>query len=385
MTHHSATESIPADATLALLLRAALIEDASALETFAAWKQAAGFVEYSDVDFLATYLLPCVYTNFSRMTLADPWLAQLAGLHRYHLAKNAARKRTLLKLLERMTAGRLPFLLSGGFGLLTGQYFSDLGERPFLDAELILAPADGLPTRQVLESLGWHATTALTPVAGWRSESWRGPDGQMLQIHFRWLPRPYPVVGIHHLLRHARSADFSGLAVHIPDATDLLLSTCVGGWRVQGDRARQFLWVADAIRILQRSKNELDWNRLWCDSRSLGVLHPVCGALAYLRATFQMTVDDARLAATRPVKIMSAGMGPYEDRLDSENGSAAGKSRRRRPWDGYLVAEQAAGRMPSASGMLRYLGWRISLRLRKAAGFAPAPRPVALNIPIAVE
>ncbi len=48
---------------------------------FTQWKRAAGFVEYSDVDFFATYLLPSVYGNLTRAGIADPWSPQLFGLH----------------------------------------------------------------------------------------------------------------------------------------------------------------------------------------------------------------------------------------------------------------------------------------------------------------
>ncbi len=79
------------DATQELLLRAALVEGQTGHDAFTQWKRAAGFVEYSDVDFFATYLLPSVYGNLTRAGIADPWSPQLFGLHRYHWTRNATR------------------------------------------------------------------------------------------------------------------------------------------------------------------------------------------------------------------------------------------------------------------------------------------------------
>src|ERR1700676_4195617 len=133
-----ALESVWPTAMQELLLRAALADGPAARDALAEWKQATGFAQYADVDFLSTCLLPCVYANFKRSGVADPWLAQLAGLHRYHWTRNAAAMRTLLDLVGQLNARGLQFVLWGGFALLAGQYFSDLGERPLLDAELIL-------------------------------------------------------------------------------------------------------------------------------------------------------------------------------------------------------------------------------------------------------
>jgi hypothetical protein len=354
-----------------LLLRAALNEGEPAREAFVEWKQATGFAQYADVDFLSTYLLPCVYGNLARSGTAEPWLAQMAGLHRYHWAQNAARQRTLIAVAERLHASGLQFVLWGGFALWAGRYLDDLGQRPRLDWELLLAPSDGLLARRMLTSLGWRASTAaLPPVAGWRSEGWHGPEDRTIQVHFRWLPKPYPVVGIGRLLRHARVVDLGGLPLYIPDATDLLLQACVGGRRFQGCSAGRFLWVADAVRILRGSRSELDWDRLLRESRPLCTLFALREALEYLRAAFDAPIPDAWLAEAWEVNIPRSERRPFERLVKRRSSSAARLAMLRRPLAGYVAAEQAAGRTPSAGGLLHYFAWRASLRMQKATRFA---------------
>ena len=369
INRHVEFESLWPSAAQELLLRAALCEGAQAREAFTAWKQARGFAEYADVDYLSTSLLPSVYGNFTRSEISDPWLPQMAGLHRYHWTKNAARQQTLLEVVEHFHAAGLQLVVCGGFALLLGGYFSDLGDRPFLSAELILSPADAPGARRVFASLGWRAAAATPPpVAGWRSEQWRGPDKQTLQVNFRWLPKPYPVVGADRLLRHARTVDFGSVPVHIPDATDLLLQACVCGRRVDMDVRRQFLWVADAMRVLGRSAPRIDWERLWQESRPLCTLFPLRGALEYLRTEFGAPVPENWQANAREVNIPLAELRPFYRSTRQRLGIPAAKAiLSRRPWAGYVAAEQAAGRAPSAGGMFRYLAWRVSQRLRKAA------------------
>jgi hypothetical protein len=370
-------ESLWPTSTQELLLRAALCDGRQAHEAFNAWKNASGFTQYADVDFLSTQLLSCIYGNLERSKIPDPWLPQLAGLHRYHWARNAARQRSLLEIVERFHAVGLEFVVLGGFALLAGKYLGDLGERPLLDAQLVLTPSDAPSAQRVFTSLGWHEAAATPPpVAGWRSEHWRGRDELTVQVHFRWLPTPYPVVGIGRLLRHAALAEFGGVPVRIPDATDLLLHACVCSRLIHEDIRRQFLWVADAIRVLHRSGSNIDWERLWQESRSLCTLFPLRGALEYLRAALDAPVPETWLAKSRQVNIPPAELRPFYRSTRQPFGLPAAGARMNRPWDGYIAAEQAAGRTPSASGLLRYFAWRASVELRKATDFGSKRAPV---------
>jgi hypothetical protein len=354
-----------------LLLRAALCDGGQAHEAFTAWKKSCGFAQYADVDFLSTYLLPCVYGNLARTGISDPWLPQLAGLHRYHWTRNAARKRTLLAVVERFHASGLEFVILGSFALWAGKYFNDLGERPFLDAELILSPSDASSARRLFAALGWRAaTTTPPPVAGWRSEPWCGPDDQTLHVHFRWLPKSYPVVGIGRLLQYATIAEFGGVPLHIPDATDLLLQACVCSRRFQEDIGRQALWIADALRVLQRSGSQIDWERLWEESRRLCTLSPLRCALEYLRTALDAPVPETWLVRARQVNIPLAELHPFYRSIKHRTGFPAARPTLSRPWNGYVAAEQAAGRAPSAGGLFQYCAWRLSLRLKKATQFA---------------
>ena len=154
-------------------------------------------------------LLSCVYGNLARSRISDPWLPQLAGLHRYHWARNAARQQTACSRSSSVFMRRIGIRGLGSFALLAGKYLGDLGERPFLDAEFVLTPSDG---RECPPSvcLPWLARRGSRATARrWLAIGSSGV-GQMSRRFksFRWLPKPYPVVGIDRLLRHATTRRF---------------------------------------------------------------------------------------------------------------------------------------------------------------------------------
>jgi hypothetical protein len=364
------SKSLFPNSTQELLLRAALCDGAQAREAFESWKKASGFTAYSDVDFLSTQLLSCVYGNLVRCEMPDPWFPQLAGLHRYHWARNAVRQKSLLEVVERFRAVGLEFVVGGSFALLASKYLGDLGERPLLDAAIVVKPSDGASARRVFAALGWSAASAAPPpVAGWRSEEWRGPDALTVQVHYRWLPKPYPVVGTGRLLQNATLVELRGVQFPIPDATDLLLHSCVCSRLVHEDACRQFLWVADAMRVLRRSGSDIDWQRLWRESRPFCTLFPLRGALEYLRKEFDAPVSESWLAKARKVEIAPAELYPFFRSTRQRSDFPHAKRIVNRPWHGYVAAEQAAGRTPSASGLLHYLAWRATVELRKATHF----------------
>ena len=103
--------------------------------------------------------------------------------------------------------------------------------------------------------------------------------------------------------------------------------------------------------VLQRSGPELDWTRLWEESRRLCTLFPLRGALEYLRTNFAAPVPEDWLANARQVNIPQAELHPFYRSTRQRHGfPAAGEILTHRPWAGYVAAEQAAGRAPSRAG-----------------------------------
>jgi hypothetical protein len=355
-------------ATQLLLLRAALGDGRAACDSFAAWKKATGYANYDEIDFASTRHLPMVYRNLACAGHDDPWMNKLVGLHRYHWIQNAGAQQRLLEIAAAFNDGGTQFVAVGGLALWAGHYIDDLGERPMLNGEFLVSNADAPKIRQSLMSLGWRtATRMLPPIAGWQSEWWQSTGRPLVRINFRWLPKPYPVLRLERLLAYAEAAEIASVPLRIPDATDQLLYACVGNRQWRADDAHRTIWVADALRILQRSGSRIDWDRFYLDAtllRSVATLHE---SLAYLQRHFELESPAGWTA-----RATETSVAPEPDWPNPRSGRRSIWSRLvetatvAHPWQDYVAAEQTARREPSAAAWLQYCGWRVRCELSRA-------------------
>ena len=358
-----------------LLLHAAVGNTSRAAERLAAWKRASNLSHYSDISFAATRLLPLVYTNLGRDSKnegnhqqAEPWLGHLMGLHRYHWLQNANRQRDVLEIVAALTDAGVDSVLLGGLPLVAVGCFDDLGERPLMKRQILISPQDATRAREILIGYGWRPPTAMPPVPGWKfTEWWRSGANDILRVRFQWLPKGYPPASAERVLRRSSETTLSGTRVRVPDATDQLLLSCVWNRRQTLDGSYRFVWAADAMRVLQRTEDRIDWDRLLRESQELKILYPIRGSLQYLRDTFHAPVPETFLNAAHGIAISNAecelfwkATGLKPARLLSQPAKSL-----TRPYREYFAAESAAERAPTIGGFLRYWTWRMRSELNR--------------------
>ncbi|MDX1945392.1 MAG: nucleotidyltransferase family protein [Pirellulaceae bacterium] len=327
-----------------LLLRGALARGIASQAALADWKRARGFRYYDEIDFPATLLLPRIHAHLLRAKLADPWSPQLAKLTRYHWLHNTETLRHFVPLLDKLQQAGCRPLLVGGAALLAGAWLDDLQDRPRLDPQLLIPPAEAGVARRVFDALGWHAAR-LAPVAGWRNEFWRGSDGGSVLVRYDWLPRKFPFVGHAEVAAGGTTGELSGRAVLVPSATDLMEQCCVLASQRRPAAGYRLVQLVDAWRVLSRTPNGIDWDRLLEQAREHGSLQSVRESLHYFARNFSAPIPADwlrkidQLAAPR--RSLLAGHGP---------------------WRTYFRAEQAANRQPRGMRALRYAFWRVTRR-----------------------
>lgn len=360
----------------ALLLQAAVGNPARAADNLTAWKNASNFAKYSDVDFAATRLLPLVFSNLKSAeetfdksdNCQEPWLPQLAGLHRYHWLQNAARQRDLLEVTEALANANVDAIVLGGLSLLAAGCFNDLGERPVMKRQILISPKDAMRARKVLSACGWNPPATSPPIAGWKSSEWwtRG-EKEVFRVRYQWLPKGYPSAPVGRLLERSRIASLGGLRIRIPDPTDLLLMACLWNRRQMRDGSHRFVWAADAMRVLQRTQSPFDWNRLLRESREWKTLHPLRESLRYLRNAFGTSVPDNFLEAAFRVPLSDLDCEPFWRAAGPISpGILAPQAKTlARPYREYFAAERAAGRAPTLRGLIYYWTWRVRSELNR--------------------
>lgn len=364
-----ACASLCPSSSQALLLRAAVGDASTASESFRAWKQATGFVHYSDIDFSSSRLLPAVHHNFLRHGITDSWSPQMGALHRYHWLQNTHAQRRLLEAIQYLTASNCQFVVVGGFSLLAAGYYADLGERPQLEPELLVSVADGATVHRALTRMGWHDSAAVpAPVTGWRAEWWRAPDGQTLRVHYRLLPKPFPVVRAEEVLRHSESIDWNGLRLRILDPADALTYACVANRRPARDDSHRFQWALAALRILGRTGDRLDWERLVVESKSRQTMFALRQSLGYLHCAFEIAIPELWHEASQNITSSTDGKQAFfrSTRLWSSLRGELAPSILRWPWSDYASSEKLAGRAPTIAGLLRYWRWHLMCEWTRA-------------------
>jgi hypothetical protein len=342
-----------------LLLRAAVMPGEAGRVALTAWKQLAGCQRYEEIDFAASLVLPSVANNLQRSGLDDSWLPQLAGLTRYHWLHNACRQKQFALLLAELGRGGLAPLVAGPLALVAGGYWPKDVPRPIFAGELLLAASDASSAHEALSLRGWKYSSRVRPqVAGWCSETWRGPQGERLSLHYTLLPRRFPAVAKLDLLNESTAAQVNGVACRAVSAEHLLVQLCVRGhWPGRGNQ-QPLLWLLDAVRMVESQR--LDWDRLLEIAFASHALVPVRETMRYL---------SQRLAAAVPVDwIVAASSRAVSAQEENLLARTVHRKHFRRPlavlgdklWNDYARAEQAAGRPATGLGRLQYAAWQLS-------------------------
>lgn len=353
-----------------LLLGAAIREPSAARESFAAWKLATGYRQYSDIDFESSRLLPLVWHNLGREACDDPWAAQMSGLRRYHWVHNLARQRELWQLIARMNSiGVTPTLLKGQ-ALLWGGYYAEAGLRPMLDADLLVAAEEAAAVSALLTEEGWRRPHARQgrgfPLA--HAENWRQGPRRELDLHAKLLPYPYPAIGAKTISRNGQRFSHGGATFLIPDATDLLWHACVHG-RIYagGDPRRSLLWLADVQRLLTRGQATINWQRLFDAALETRTLLPLREALGYAWARLDAPVPGDWLSRLLSTPLSRAQVRPFFRRVGPRNRYPTLVELWENAWDDYVCWAGSRGDELDPRRFVAYAGRGLLTGLRSGA------------------
>lgn len=292
------------------LLRAALSSQPDFAEHFLMWRNEAGYANYDEIDYTTCRILPMVLKQFLRAGRDDPWLPKMKALHRYHWVTTKSKQKHLVKLIDAFDQAGIPTLVLKGNALIAGKYFDDAGERPLHDLDVLIRPDDEPAAAERLRSMNW-TDLGDGPHAEFHARVWQAEDGVQLDLHRKLLPPPYAYIGLDALLPSSRKECLSGMEVRVPDATHLLMHCVVHGRLCWGSVKHPFLWVADAMRILQRSPDEIDWKRLKSDAQRFSILFDVRESLGYLRSRFDAPIPSDWLNELTEIPISRKEMLPF--------------------------------------------------------------------------
>jgi hypothetical protein len=252
-----------------------------------------------------------------------------------------ARAATLLALLA--DAGIATMVSKGG--VLASAYYGDLGLRPMNDFDVLVPRTQARDAVRVLLGAGWVSTQPMAEMLpdAYHSACFQSPDRLDFDLHWHLLPESCFAGAESPAWQAAGPYMVDQVATQAPCATDLLVIVCAHA--AHWSPVSPARWVADALMILHRAPERIDWARIAMLAQRWHVVPHLCDTLSYLAQRWGAGIPPSLLSELRHAPV---------GRIDRR-------------------AYALLGRMP---GRLTYLGrpwFRYRLRTRNRSGVAALP------------
>ena len=271
-----------------LLLKAAVLKGTPAMDAWRKWRKEA---DLDAVDFGSHRMLPQLYRNLLDHGVSDPLLPKLRGVYRYYWCKNELLLVRGAAALAAFRAANIEVIALKGSALIVS-YYGDSGLRPLQDLDFLVPAPKANQAISLLQSLGWQSIFGKAPERLFvqHSTPFRNAERQQLDLHWHVLGNCWNWTRDERFWDRSVSVALGGQTVRALDATDQLFHVCAHG--VQWNEVPPIRWIADAMIILTRARQPIDWERL----TQMAALHhltlPIFEALSYLRKTFQAPVPE---------------------------------------------------------------------------------------------
>ena len=295
--------------TQELILRAALLPDERALESWNEWKRRTNL---DVIDYGSHRMVPQLYRNLQRLGVKDPMMERLKGVYRYYLYKNEILMHRLASLLSAFEEAGIETMVLKGAALIH-LYYKESGVRPMLDADVLVHPRQVQHAMDVLDKLQWKPFRYLQPrmrIPIVHSTPFEDDGGRQLDLHWHLFWECFNANDSGVYWKNAVPIQIRGAKTLALNSTDQLLHTCWHGAR--WNEVPPIRWVADAMAILAVSGGQIDWTSLLKKAQRHRIVLPVKDSLAYLRNKFDAPIPDHVLKTLSAVRISKIERENYE-------------------------------------------------------------------------
>lgn len=249
------------------------------------------------VDWGTYRLLPLVYDRLREIGADDPFMGRLKGVYRlaFYDAQMLLRDAARVVLLLEGSGVRTLMLKGAPLGV---DYYPSPAARPMRDIDLAVQPQHAFRAAEVLNGHGWTPEFPLITrdLEFNHSMPFKGPDGREMDLHWRGLeetPRDF-------FWDDARPLSLFGAPTLQPSPTAMLTHAVLHGMRSNPEPPVR--WIADAITILRKRPDEIDWPRIVAFAQAEKLTYRLGLGLRYLKDRFDAEIPDGALAALQSAK-----------------------------------------------------------------------------------
>ncbi len=334
-----------------LLLKAALLDDYSALE---AWEELKTKFKIDELDRGSFRLLPLLYHNLKNLGINDTIIDEMKAVHRSSWYNNQILFHLTAKLLDLFHKNNIKTMIIKG-AAVANKYYPDIGLRPINDFDVLVKPDRALDAIELLQDTGWQGRPIapanfseqnLTTLHAW---NFTDSLGRGFDLHWHLLPEILAIDADNELWLNAETIKLHNVETKIICCTDMLFHACIQATRAN-KKITPIRYLADLYIIISAYPSRIDWKRLVSQSTRLNMILPVKESLKYIKTTFNAQISSEVLEDIEKTKVSKIDKVGYRARSRSRDLVGFIPSY----WTLYLYQTLPEG-VYSLSGFIRFL------------------------------
>lgn len=289
----------------ALLLRAAFGQDkAAAAAALDRWWT--GIADFDDVRGTDANLFPQVYWNLGAQIRDSTLRARLKGAARHHWVRNQYLVANGGQLLDTLGHAGIPVLLLKG-AAIASTMDDDLGLRTMSDCDMLVPRHRAVEVIDILAHSGFLEPGRIDPrdldIVHGIALALRKNRNASFDLHWRPLRSVGAVEVGEEMFASARPAVFGGRSCLAPSPEHLVFHAIAHG--VDWSPYPRYDWLIDVIKVLRRSGDRFDWEKLAATALRYRFACMVGAALEEARKKAGLEVPSALLRRLRrPLSVL---------------------------------------------------------------------------------
>ena len=289
-----------------------------------AWQEWRSHNDPEDMDVPSMRLVPQLHRRLRGLNIDDPWMPKFKGSYRKTWTNNQRMLLGALPALSVLSKAGVPVLALKGLALTLHYLGADFGLRSMFDLDLLVSSRRVLSVIDLLVADGWHFNSArsieylkqkIVPRENGREFV---KDGGHVDLHWHMLHQDPSVWMDEWVWKAVRPAEYRGYTLSVPSPAALLLNVCLHG--VKWCKTPSIAWAADALRIVELARSDLDWTGLVEIARRRRLVLPLLDSLSFLGTVVEGVVPDDVLRNLREAPVSRIEHFEY-DAISSDPGS----------------------------------------------------------------
>lgn len=342
-----------------LLLRAALLNGAEAVEAWKEWERHTDWE--GPLDNGSFRLLPLLYVNLKRLEVKDALMSKLKGIYLKAWYENQRLFFEASKIIDYLHNEGIQTMVLKGIPLAI-LYYRNYGVRPMSDIDILVPASQAVLTFDVLKRAGWSPTANESldaPMQYRHSQQFIGESGTEVDLHWNIMMESTRVDPASDFWSKAVPIKIHGIPSNTLDPTDMLFHVIVHG--IKWNPEPPIRWIADAMTIIRSNNPDIDWTRIINHAKKYMVSLQVKEGLCYLYDKFQAPVPKTIMDDIKAMPVSHLERFEYR-RLISNDEYYSGTLLGGFPGYliGYLRLTRGSGFLPSFAGFPKYLQFRMN-------------------------